>query len=239
MEPFRRKEKKIIPASTFFLLFILNTTTWKRRKISHRKFISIFIVFRNPRIKSFLSFFCLYHLQQGRMRDKLKVMPFPAGAMHYRMGWNGRRGGIHKVLLSTFFFFYWKKDQNKRFEGGRWGQRGVEEGGGVWGCDSMSASEEGKKVTCWWGGRKWYGGFSSLKKVFEWNRTKQTNEWSQPRMRLDLPPGGFLRPPAMASPPPDGAEGCGASCCCSCCCSLGSTSLGQSTDAAKRGFNKS
>lgn len=32
----------------------------------------------------FLFFF--EHLQQGRTRDKLDVMPFPAGAMHYRMG---------------------------------------------------------------------------------------------------------------------------------------------------------
>lgn len=57
-------------------------------------------------------------------------------------------------------------------------------------------------------------GYLSSKK----NKTKKTKEkqtdWSQPRMRLDLPPGGFLRPPEAALAPPDGSEGCGISFCC-------------------------
>ena len=53
----------------------------------------------------------------------------------------------------------------------------------------------------------------------------------QPRMRLDLPPGGFLRPPlaapGLALAPPDGAGGCGLSF----CSSLSpSTSSGQSAE---------
>lgn len=59
-----------------------------------------------------------------------------------------------------------------------------------------------------------WGYLSSKKK----NKTKKTKEkqtdWSQPRMRLDLPPGGFLRPPEAALAPPDGSEGCGTSFCC-------------------------
>lgn len=39
----------------------------------------------------FLFFF--QHLQQGRTRDKLDVMPFPAGAMRYRISWFGKTGG--------------------------------------------------------------------------------------------------------------------------------------------------
>lgn len=52
---------------------------------------------------------------------------------------------------------------------------------------------------------------------------------SQPRMRLDLPPGGFLRPPEAALAPPEGAESCDDSFCCW-SCSSGSTSSGQSTE---------
>lgn len=55
------------------------------------------------------------------MRDKLNVMPFPAGAMHYRTGGNekGRETEIHKVLLSTVFSFNRKNDETKglRVEG--------------------------------------------------------------------------------------------------------------------------
>lgn len=59
------------------------------------------------------------------------------------------------------------------------------------------------------------GGICHQKKK---NKTKKPKEkqtdWSQPRMRLDLPPGGFLRPPEAALAPPDGSEGCGTSFCC-------------------------
>lgn len=37
-------------------------------------------------------------------------------------------------------------------------------------------------------------------------KEKNRRKWPQPRMRVDLPPGGFLRLPAA---PPDGSEGCG------------------------------
>lgn len=46
-----------------------------------------------------------------------------------------RGGEIHKVLLSTVFFFNRKKDQNKRFAEG--------EDTGVHGRDGMSACEGG------------------------------------------------------------------------------------------------
>lgn len=80
--------------------------------------------------------------------------------------------------------------------------------------------------------RKSGWGHLSLKNKKERSNEKK-KKWSQPRMRLDLPPGGFLRPPAAALAPPDGSEGCGTSfCCCSgSCCS---TSSAHSTDATKR-----
>lgn len=56
-------------------------------------------------------------------------------------------------------------------------------------------------------------GYLSPKKQNKKPKEKQT-DWSQPRMRLDLPPGGFLRPPEAALAPPDGSEGCGTSFCC-------------------------
>lgn len=55
------------------------------------------------------------------------------------------------------------------------------------------------------------GGLSSKNKKKSIRMKKEEQEWSQPRMRLDLPPGGFLRPPLAALAPPDGAEGCGCS----------------------------
>ena len=59
------------------------------------------------------------------MKDKLNVMPFPAGAMHYRMAWNGRGGERYiKCFCQQFSSFNRKKDQNKRFEGGGRGHRG-------------------------------------------------------------------------------------------------------------------
>lgn len=74
------------------------------------------------------------------------------------------------------------------------------------------------------------------------NKTKnqKPHKWSQPRIRLDLPPGGFLRPPVAALAPPDGSEGCGISfCCCSSCCSCGSTSSGHSLVACSWPFSTS
>lgn len=44
-------------------------------------------------------------------------------------------------------------------------------------------------------------------------------------MRLDLPPGGFLRLPEAELAAPDGSEGCGISSC--------STSSGQSAEATE------
>lgn len=70
------------------------------------------------------------------------------------------------------------------------------------------------------------------KKVNEKKKiNKNIKESSQPRMRLDLPPGGFLRPPVAALAPPDGAGGCDVSFCSGSSCSA-STSSGLSTDAA-------
>lgn len=104
-------------------ILILSHDYIKKEKVSNSKFISIFIVFRNPRIKSFLLFFFLYHLQQGRMRDKLNVMPFPAGAMHYRMGWNGRGGRERyiKCFCQQFSYFNRKKGSKQKVWG--WKER--------------------------------------------------------------------------------------------------------------------
>lgn len=94
----------------------------KSRIISHSKFIPIFIVFRNPRF----IFFFLYHLQQGRMRDKLKVMPFPSrrDALQDGLKWRKRVKYI-KCFCQHFLLFNRKKDQNKRFEGGGSGNRAL------------------------------------------------------------------------------------------------------------------
>lgn len=57
-------------------------------------------------------------------------------------------------------------------------------------------------------------------------KTKQKQrQRSQPRMRLDLPPGGFLREPVALLAPPDGAGDCCVSLCSSC---SASSSSGQS-----------
>lgn len=103
----------------------------KKKTINTRKFISIFIVLRNSRIKSFFFhyFFFIYHLQWGRKRGKLKRHAFPSrrdalqdglkwsrradGQQEWRLGGaegggGGRGGGggeIHKVHLSTVFLF--------------------------------------------------------------------------------------------------------------------------------------
>lgn len=66
---------------------------------------------------------------------------------------------------------------------------------------------EGGRV-CGWRG---YLSSKNKKSIRMKKKEKEKQEWSQPRMRLDLPPGGFLRPPAAALAPPDGAEGCGCS----------------------------
>lgn len=71
-------------------------------------------------------FFFFEHLQRGgRTRDNLDVMPFPAGAMHYRVSRFGKTGGaeIHKVLLTVFCLFVLieKKDKNGRVKGGQRG----------------------------------------------------------------------------------------------------------------------
>jgi len=61
------------------------------------------------------------------VKDKLNVMPFPAGAMHNGMGGNGRgrererereRERYIKCFCQQFSDFNRKKDQNRRFEGG-------------------------------------------------------------------------------------------------------------------------
>lgn len=174
------------------------------------------------------------------MRDKLNVMPFPAGEMRYRMGWNGK-GRYIKCFCQQFSFLIEKRIKTKGLQ--------VEgEDTGVHGRDGMSACEGGgegggvggggEKQRCWWGGREWWLGVFVIKKT----KTKKTKEkqtdWSQPRMRLDLPPGGFLRPPEAALAPPDGSEGCGTSFCCWSCSSCWScTSSGYSTAKKKRGDN--
>lgn len=70
------------------------------------------------------------------------------------------------------------------------------------------------------------------------NKKKKIWESSQPRMRLDLPPGGFLRPPAAALAPPDGAGGCDVSFCSGSSCSP-STSSGLSSFACSWPFSPS
>lgn len=171
------------------------------------------------------------------MRDKLNVMPFPAGEMRYRMGWNGK-GRYIKCFCQQFSFLIEKRIKTKGLQ--------VEgEDTGVHGCDGMSACEGGgegggvggggEKQRCWWGGREWWLGVFVIKKTKTKKPKEKQTDWSQPRMRLDLPPGGFLRPPEAALAPPDGSEGCGTSFCCWSCSSCWScTSSGYST-AKKRG----
>lgn len=84
-------------------------------------------------------------------------------------------------------------------EGGRSRDVDEEEENGGWGYLSSKKQNKTKK--------------NKRSKEKKQNKIKQT-DWSQPRMRLDLPPGGFLRPPEAALAPPDGAEGSGISFCC-------------------------
>lgn len=105
------------------------------------------------------------------MRDKLNVMPFPAGEMRYRMGWNGK-GRYIKCFCQQFSFLIEKRIKTKGLQ--------VEgEDTGVHGRDGMSACEGGgegggvggggEKQRCWWGGREWWLG------VFVIKKTKQKN----------------------------------------------------------------
>lgn len=82
-----------------------------------------------------------------------------------------------------------------------------------------------RKRAVGWGG---WGHLSSKNKKSVRMKKKKKEKWSQPRMRLDFPPGGFLLPPEAALAPPDGAEDCDDSCC---SCSSGSISplSGQSS----------
>lgn len=108
------------------------------------------------------------------------------------------------------------------------------EDAGVHGRDDMNAcevSEGGEKVDVEEESGKGYLSLKNKNKKCSNEKTKKQNKWSQPRMRLDLPPGGFLRLPVAALAPPDGAEGCGSFCCSSC---SPSTSSGHSTGATKR-----
>lgn len=68
------------------------------------------------------------------------------------------------------------------------------------------------------------------KELTQKKKRKKKKKHSQPRMRLDLPPGGFLRPPVAPLAASEGSEGCGFSCCC-CSWSSCSASPGQSVDA--------
>lgn len=85
------------------------------------------------------------------------------------------------------------------------------------------------------------GGYLSLKNkksVRMKKKKKKKKKWSQPRMRLDLPPGGFLRPPVAALAPPDGAEGSVVSfCCCSCSSCSPSALSGHSSFACSWPFS--
>lgn len=77
------------------------------------------------------------------------------------------------------------------------------------------------------------------KKSVRMKKIKQKNKWSQPRMRLDLPPGGFLRPPVATLASPDGAEGCVVSFGCSCSSGSASTLSGSSVFAGSWPFSSS
>ena len=76
-----------------------------QKAFRHSKFISIFIVFRNPRIKSFLLFFPL-PFTTGRNGGQARRHAFPSRRDALQGGLQWRRGTeIHKVLLSTVFLF--------------------------------------------------------------------------------------------------------------------------------------
>lgn len=72
------------------------------------------------------------------------------------------------------------------------------------------------------------GGAFIFKKIKRKELNKQKKR-SQPRIRLDFPPGGFLRPPVAPLAASDGSEGCGLSCWSSC-----SASAGQSEDTDEK-----
>lgn len=69
--------------------------------------------------------------------------------------------------------------------------------------------------------------FKKRRKERKKRKEKEGRKWPQPRMRVDLPPGGFLRLPAA---PPDGSEGCGFS------WSSCSTSSGNSAQGCIMGY---
>ena len=106
-----------------------NTITWlliHKTRISHRKFISIFIVFRNPRIKSFLVFFPL-PFTTGKNEGQAIRHAFSSrrDALQDGLKWKGREGKRYiKCFCQQFSSFNRKKDQNKRFEGGGRGHGG-------------------------------------------------------------------------------------------------------------------
>lgn len=78
--------------------------------------------------------------------------------------------------------------------------------------------------------------FQKNKKAFYEKKKEQKIKRPQPRMRLDLPPGGFLFPPVGALALPDGAIGCGVVSFCSSCSSC-SNSSGQSSFACSWPFS--
>lgn len=156
------------------------------------------------------------------MRDKLKVMPFPSrrDALQDGLKWRKRVKYI-KCFCQHFLLFNRKKDQNKRFEGGGSGNRALGSWHQQWRWRRWNDDEEEERCG---------GIYLKKKKVFKWKKQNKNNKWSQPRMRLDLPPGGFLRPPALALAFPDGAGCCGFSFCCSCSsCSTSSEDSGAAT----------
>lgn len=91
------KETSLCSEIKIFTSFDQKHLQRSQRKCSdHRKFISIFIVFRNPRIKSFSLFFVfLSTFTTGKNEGQARRHAFPSrrGALQDKLIWKNRRGG--------------------------------------------------------------------------------------------------------------------------------------------------